>query len=268
LRAKSSRAKRTSKAEATSSIKCTKKATREMRRPKRWRNKIKDLENKSIDLENKQFEFNTKFESFSLNYQMQNRFVSGVKDRVEEMEETIEKFDAVIKEIQAQVKQNTSEHNDDKRKKSADSPNDVVTMQIFEKLQERVTGNDSLIDGLISKVKKLSNEVKDKEPSKKTPAFSNSSDPKNIDDRIKNLERMITKLSDESSSKPRGSRQDKNSTLDSDIENKVKHIEKEIDDLKANVPNNMSWQQALNSKADLDQRKKLIKSLPTNLMIV
>ena len=177
--------------------------------------KVKDLEVKSIDLENKNFDFNTKFESFSLNYQMQNRFVSGMKDRIEELEENREKDEERWNKLEtkdAGVK-------DDSSKKEID------------KLIERVNGNDSLIDGLISKVKKISGEMKE---GKKSPAFAMGDDSQ-IEEKIKGLEKALARISEETS-KGKNQSKEQNLALDFDIENRLKVLEKEMDEIKMSVP--------------------------------
>lgn len=173
--------------------------------------KVKDLEVKSIDLENKNFDFNTKFESFTLNYQMHLRSVGSIKERLDELEEIREKENVEFKKLEEKLS----------------GGNDGVDKKDFEKLLERVNGNDSLIDGLIGKVKKITGDMK-----LKTPAFAKPED--SIEEKIKQMERMITKINEEMG-KAHG---DKDIALDFDIENRLKVVEKEIDDIKSTVPVN------------------------------
>ena len=175
--------------------------------------KVKDLEVKSIDFENKSFDFNTTFESFSLNYQMQCRSVNGMKDRVNELEEMREKDEERWKKLDAK----TPEDKDEVSKKELD------------KLIERVNGNDSLIDGLISKVKKISGEMKE---GKKSPVFA---DDAQIEERIKGLEKALGRMN-EGGTKGKNQNKEQNLALDFDIENRLKILEKELDELKTNVP--------------------------------
>lgn len=241
--------------------------------------KVKDLEVKSIDLENKNFDFNTKFESFILNYQMQNRFVSGMKERLEEIEESREKDEERWKKIESKE----TEVKDESSRKELD------------KLIERVNGNDSLIDGLISKVKKISGEMKE---GKKSPAFASGEDHQ-IEERVKGIEKVLARINEETT-KGKNQGKDQNLALDFDIENRLKVLEKEVDDIKMSVPVGtaasndgtthssinynlkrkidtlskdnqemksavLSCQQILNSKADFDQLHEIDKVVTDKL---
>lgn len=192
-----------------------------MRRSKKWRNKIRDLENKSVDLENKSFEFNTNFESFKMNYQIQNRSLNSVKERVDEIEDNWDKNEMNIKLLGDLMTSG-------KIANSGTNQGNSVDHEELEKLTERVNGNDALINGLIGKVKKLTSD----NSKVKTPGFSNKDYDKHIEDRIKTLERMVNNIGKSSTNKK------SEIALDFDIENRVKLLEKEIDDLKCAVPIN------------------------------
>ena len=210
---------------------------------------------------------------------MQNRFVSGMKDRIDELEENREKDEERWNKLEtkdAGVK-------DDSSKKEID------------KLIERVNGNDSLIDGLISKVKKISGEMKE---GKKSPAFAMGDDSQ-IEEKIKGLEKALARISEETS-KGKNQSKEQNLALDFDIENRLKVLEKEMDEIKMSVPvgtaasndgtthssinynlkkkiDNLSkdnqemksalisWQQILNSKADFDQLQEIDKVVTDKL---
>lgn len=125
----------------------------------------------------------------------------------------------------------------------------------FKKLADRVNGNDSLIDGLIIKVKKL-NQNFDGNSKVKTPAFANN-DSRDIDNRIKNLERIVNNSKKlESSSRPM---KDNSVALDFDIENRIKLIEKELEDIKVTIPGNIAGSNdgTTHSSMNYNLRKKL-----------
>lgn len=110
--------------------------------------KLADLENKSVDLDNKSFQFNTEFESFKMNYQIQSRTVSGLRERVDELEEIQENFKSSSQNIK--IKDYSS---------MKMGSNNAGEQKDFNKLIERIDGNDRLIDGLISKVQKINSNI-------------------------------------------------------------------------------------------------------------
>jgi hypothetical protein len=165
--------------------------------------------------------------------------------------------------------------------------NDGVDKKDFDKLQERVNGNDSLIDGLIGKVKKITSDMKTKAP---------ASNKEELEDRLKQIEKMVSEINeDKVKNQPNNEL-----ALDFDLENRLKVVEKEIDDIKSTVPLNtaasndgtthssinynlkkkidsmskdsqemksalISWQQILNSKADFDQLQEIDKVVTDKL---
>lgn len=228
-----------------------------------------------------------------MNYQIQNRSVSSMKERLDEMEEQQENNAPNLRLLQDFVKSGNMFSANNAPAKPAMNGNYIDKTE-FEKLVERVNGNDSLIDGLISKVKKINSSLEGSSKVK-TPAFPNSVDPKSFDERIKNLERMVGKLnSTDKPSKTNGI------PLDFDLEHRIKRLEKEIDDLKISVPTNTagsndgtthssmnynlkkklevvandnqelknivnSCQQALESKADFEQLQEIDKVVTDKL---
>ena len=149
---------------------------------KKWKNKLVDLENKSIDLENKSFEFNAKFESFMMNYQIQNRAISGVRDRLEEIEETLEKSGVGNSQGNTPLSGGNNSH-----AKDSEHSQQIAT------IVDRLDGNDKLIDNLISKVQKINSKFNNKV---NTPQFSDSSEigQGKIGNKIKNIEKEIEDL--------------------------------------------------------------------------
>jgi len=181
--------------------------------------KVKDLENKSVDLENKQFEFNTNFESFKINYQIQSRSISSMVSRINKLEGNKDDSDS-----EQSMGKSTKKNNDQ-----------YVLKSEFEKLLDRMKSNDSLVDGIIGKVKKINGIIQDKQAKVKTPAFADSDD---IDKRIKNLERMVNKLGENASLNIKPTDKKNNTDNNAEMETRIRHLEKDIESIKSNVPLN------------------------------
>lgn len=197
--------------------------------------KLTDLERKSIDIENKQFEFNTNFESFRMNAQIQARIVSGMKETLNEIEEEREQQQEGSKPAPTPAASSSPI--------SAD--NDIA------KLSERIDGNDSLINGLIAKVKKLTDKMRD---------TSSTSD---FDAKIKQIEREIEDM--KSYNVPAntvGSNDGTTSSLNYNIKKKVDGVTKDCEELKNVV---FSYQTLINSKADYDQLQEIDKVVTDKL---
>mmetsp|Transcript_20952 Transcript_20952/g.20687 ORF Transcript_20952/g.20687 Transcript_20952/m.20687 type:complete len:332 (-) Transcript_20952:29-1024(-) len=222
-----------------------------MTKSRKWTNKIVDLENKSVDLENKSFEFNAKFESFMMNYQIQNRTISGVKDRIDEIEETLEKFEGE----KGKGKNAFSGGNTSK-------PNDLENSQQISTIVDRLDGNDKLIDSLISKVQKINSKFNNKV---KTPQFSESSEisQSKIGNKIKNLEKEIEDLR---CSIPINTAASNDGTTHSSINQNLKikldHFRQDLDQTKSTV---LSLQQMVEEKPDYDQLQEIDKVVTDKL---
>ena len=209
-----------------------KEGTERDEKVKEIQTKLRDLENKSVDFENKSFEFNTNFESFKMNYQIQTRSVSGLQDRVGELEDFHEAEEPKWKDIQALLNDGAVAPTSQAQ---ASPTGDFINTSEFQKLVDRMNSNDVLIDSFISKVNKLSKNVNEKSEKLKTPAFNESDD---IEARLKNLERMVNKLGDSVHSGHKVAGGSHATHIEANIENRVKHIEKDLEDFKSSVPVN------------------------------
>ena len=144
-----------------------------------------------MDLDNKGFQFNSEFESFKMNYQIQNRTVSGLQDRINELEEIQENKEASSPVFNG--KNSSNSHADNPLKKNGN--NFTIEQKDFDKIIERVDGNDRLIDGLIRKVQIINSKI-DESKKVNTPQFNNSNNSTKggLESRIKNLEKDLEEL--------------------------------------------------------------------------
>lgn len=212
-------------------------------------------------MENKQFEANTNFESFKMNYQIQTRSVSSMKERLDEIDEQRENDAPNLRLLQDFVKSGNMFSANNAPAKPTNHGNSIDKTD-FEKLVERVNGNDSLIDGLISKVKKINSSLEGNSKMK-TPAFPNRVDPKSFDDRIKNLEKDLDDLKINVPTNTVGSNDGTtHSSMNYNLKKKLELVSNDIQELKSIVN---SCQQALESKADFEQLQEIDKVVTDKL---
>lgn len=125
-----------------------------------------------------------------MNYQIQNRTVSGLKDRVEEIEEQLERDGPNLQMLNDFMKNGIGGNTPAQKDSSSKAPTgDYVSKSELNKLIDRVNGNDSLIDGLISQVKKLKAPQGGKVTTPQFPKQSESNGE--VVSAIKKLEREI-----------------------------------------------------------------------------
>jgi hypothetical protein len=88
-----------------------------------------------------------------MNYQIQSRTISGLQSRISELEDSYEKDEPNLKKLEEFVSSGHSAVSTSKSESYSKHPtNDYVTKDEFNKLLDRITGNDYLIDSLIGKV--------------------------------------------------------------------------------------------------------------------
>lgn len=198
---------------------------------KELQSKTKDLENKSIDLENKQFEFNSNYESFKMNVQIQNMSINSMKERIVELEDFHESEEPRIKVLEEKVSGSPVGHNPHHHNHNSE----FITIPEFESLTKRVDNNDKLVDEFISRVKQIKDKLhNDHSSHKKTPNFADSDQ---VEHRIRNLEHKVENLKNMSIGHEMGDYK-ASAGIEFEIENRVKSIEKDIEDIKSSVPVN------------------------------
>lgn len=207
------------------------------------------MEIKSCDLENKSFELNTNFESFMMNSQIQNRTISGMRDRIDEIEETLEKSGG--------TRFAKTQSDDENKNGSGES------LQEIQNIIERLNGNDKLIDGLISKVQKVNSKLSKNKAS--TPQFSNSSGPSEnkMDVRIKNMEKEIEDLKCSVPANTAASNDGTNhSSISHNLKKKLDSFNQDLAETKNAV---LTCQQMLEEKPDFDQLQEIDKVVTDKL---
>jgi hypothetical protein len=131
-----------------------------------------------------------------MNYQIQSRTISGLQSRISELEDSYEKDEPNLKKLEEFLSSGRSAGSTSKSESYSKHPtNDYVTKDVFNKLLDRITGNDYLIDGLTNKVKKINLNI-DNKGKTATPQFSAASSGKNdeIEARIKNMQKDLNDL--------------------------------------------------------------------------
>jgi len=179
-----------------------------------------------------------------MNYQIQNRTLSGLKDRVDELEEINEKAGDGVK-INNYVKEGARNQN------SSNS----VSINEFEKLIDRVDANDRLIDVLTDKVKKIN--------SKGGGSRKTSIPQDDVEGRIHSLEKEVEDL--RLSFPPNTAASNDGTTQSSisyNLKKKLDSINREMVETKNSV---ITCQQLLDEKPDFDQLQEIDKVVTDKL---